>query len=918
MARHEKRRHPLRLGTGKLASLWRRVIARVAAWRGARASGGESTDPKAAARAKVDINVDLKPASQVADGSSPITATVSVTQGGFALPEVELRLQVEGEAQFADTQSATTEDVTKADGRLIKTFTDTVPESGYLTAVTVAPQMAGFGEAPYSFTGIPLHFGAPVVDDSNGFADGESRMFLTVRLLQGDNGVPKEHVLFTMLDTAAQFVDTKGQLLGPVYVVETDEQGDAHAEFVDSKEEAGFIAIAWEADETVRTRASFQSKPLPALTLNVDPPGARANGKSAITATASVRAQTTGASMKDIRVAFELPDWVNQADDGQSGSARQQTIQGVTNAQGRAHVNFTSTTIDRGVVRAVLEANPQRYFDEKPFQFGGPWAGVSDIKLHFVGAQTLPAVSIFKNGLHQAALRVQLTLKGWDDNLVPDDDKPSIETVMKATTLIDFDRKDFVLGLAPLQSLHVGTVANEFNKHLTVQTRSADEDDGGDPGDAKDNYIKDGKAYFTLYITCDEAEPLSTLNLGVAVGQPNGTTVYNAIDGSYKDKMASLNLMGITRYQYTTSNLLFSGTHAPHEGEKDSGPFNEKAGLEHPGNFWRRWDYRMDFDQATKALPYRPGLFLCCVEDDTSLSEDYVYAQRAGMVYEYKAYFWPMNVRKADRKPLADAGKRSFVIGSPGQRDQVVAFNEADSNVYLTLYACFGNLNARPNAKRLRTVTLYLYDQYGNRGTVHLDPTLLQASYSAKALATWQYAVDGAGTQPETVVPGAPLADIVLQSRSPNGFSSLGVDTKEKLVEYMGGPVLVSTTWDNETQDNKRDVRWVVTQKGPSAYADESSFAFSYQSMTWRIGTGGNTSGPYILSKSSDNYAWNLRPMWEAGAMAIARDDGADTLFMLCEKRDFLLPDEEGYRTVPLYAMSFVAESGYFEWLATV
>ncbi|MGE8656316.1 MAG: Ig-like domain-containing protein [Achromobacter sp.] len=871
-------------------------------------------DKEASVSPEIKVSLSLSPDSQIADGKSAIKAKATVTQGGFALPGAKLKFELEGNAQFTDSNAQTTADVTGADGRVTKNFTDTVPEEGYVSAVLDA-DMEAFAEAPYTFTGVPLHFGDPIVDDSNGFADGVSLMTLRVQLLQGDKGVANEHVRLSLVDTAAQFVDENGSQIGKIYVALTDADGYVSAIFTTTMVELGYIFISVEDMSAPRTRAQFRSRPVPKIVLAVKPHGARADGKSPITATATVRAAQTDEAMPDVKVVFTLPNWVALADGTPLPSDG--LVHGVTDSSGNAHVSFTSTTIDKGTVQVVAAANPASYHDTADFIFGGKWAGVSDISLHFVGAGNIRAASIFKNGLHQAELRLRLVLKDWNDHLVQDSDAPTIDEVMAAVSLIDFDHSADALGVAPLQNIQVTTNANEFEKHITTHTErvGAGKDGGTDGGG---NYISGGAAYFTLYVTCEEAEQLMSINIGVEVRQPNEVVVYNAIDGTYKEKMAALVFLPLANYRYSVADLNFSGAHHAHEGEKDDAPYSEKGDKEHPGNFWRMWEYAIDFSQDTQAKPYAPSLYKVCLAEGAGLAGDYVFAERVDVVYSYRAYFWPMNLYDHNRLPVAEHGKRDYQVGAPAQRDQAVTYPEGTAGCRVMYYASFGDINGRTNAKIYRPINLVIFDQYGNKGKIHLDPLSLPPIYSSETLQKWQYAGDGFIQNGDTTSPAKPPMDVTMkvafkEEKEENEleFRSLTVDDNKKLDAYMGGPVLSL---------NKREVRWQIQSKNNETYADQRAYILNYEDFFVRHTQADSETdnGPFILSRKSDDLGWYFKPLWKFGTTVLARDNEPKGAYMCWKFGDFGLSGGEQYPAWCIFTLPYVPNDSIYEWTLVV
>lgn len=315
---------------------------------------------KKAAETGITVRVKLSPATQVADGS-PITVTATAIQNGFVLPNTIVKFEADGSARFSDTSTSTTEGVTGADGRVTKTLSDTVAESGYLVVVLSSGADQAFDEAPYTFTGVPTLIEPIRVDDANGFADGESLMSVGVRLFRADDQEPvtDEPIIFRTLSSTAAFV-TPGPELEGECSVNTDWQGQAMAYFVDTRVEMGDIRMFLESDPDVRTHSSFKSRPVPKLQLIVQPDEARANGKETIVATAVVVSQEGLEPMGAVSVRFYLPDWVN---------CNTPPVSVTTDRNGEAQVSFTSTRPGGGRVSVVAEANPGRYQAEAHFEF---------------------------------------------------------------------------------------------------------------------------------------------------------------------------------------------------------------------------------------------------------------------------------------------------------------------------------------------------------------------------------------------------------------------------------------------------------------------------------------------------------------------------------------------------------------------
>lgn len=160
--------------------------------------------------AEPEVVISASPAMQVADGSV-LTVTVTAIQNGLVMPNAELKLEVGGGACFSDTQAATSEGTTGADGRG-EGFRGRVAESGYVAVTLDSDTRQSFADSPYSFTSAALDFSFPKPREDNAFADGGTRVETGIFVWKGDRVyVPDEPVLFT-LGGQAQFARSPRRL----------------------------------------------------------------------------------------------------------------------------------------------------------------------------------------------------------------------------------------------------------------------------------------------------------------------------------------------------------------------------------------------------------------------------------------------------------------------------------------------------------------------------------------------------------------------------------------------------------------------------------------------------------------------------------------------------------------------------------
>ena len=714
----------------------------------------------------VGITVEVINDDQPGDGTSQETAQATVTYKGGKPPSgqtyevhFELLMSDDDTAIFTDTTADKTQGTTDENGVVTKYFTDSVGETGQLIAY-VKMDSGGNPEDQKPFTFEPIEPDHIDLDLQNNGAIADSGDYITAPVTATKSGNPFLartiiHYQLTPDENDAQFYSTDGQFtpLGKKTTAETDPTTGItkpSPQFKSSNWEEGTCNAWWDVSQENKPPAhqDYQFN-APQLQLKFNPLTTQVDGAATIvecpdapaaqyvnsdrpagfTATANVTKQSdTKAWVNGGDALFTLSSPNAQAVPNQNGVDHKDLPAGqyfvAIDNTGQATMSFFDTSIETGTVSAYVpdwDASAASNTDTKSYAFHDPWNNVSDVELDYAGG-TYQSAWIYANGVQQAQVNVTLTLTDKNGQPLSAASMPSDDTVSNAIKLLDYDSGD---------QLGAGS-ATMWSYSTTPNPEGFVQETGG--GGSKRAAVRapgDGKVTLTYYVTCSPGG--SNLRLGLSVqptggvvidtgnldtttgidigqyqpGSPNRTFAKNAIQ---IDNPLQLDVKVAPIFDVDTS-LAITASHIQHDGENDAGPANGNTGPDADGNYWRQWDYSITISDQAKSQ-YGSKLFLCVLDDGSSLPSDYCFAEQANSAYyTYKAYLWPTNIKQQwqSSSPTMQA------FASQPQKYNCKKTTWDNPILYVTLYMTFAGRPTTVNNNN--PVRVRIYDQYGTYQT---------------------------------------------------------------------------------------------------------------------------------------------------------------------------------------------------------
>lgn len=286
------------------------------------------------------ITLAVAPAQARADEQAPLTLTATVKANTPGLPLEGLNIVfavLEGDAFFEDLTQLRAE-VTDPSGVARATLVSGIPGEGYAHAVLGLADLDKqvSNEVSYAFVD-----GFPVLQvgilQENAFADGEGRIGVDVTVTDEGRPVPDAHLLFKLTNSTAEFSGHPGQ---PAVEGKTDSNGQAHVILTALAPQKGYVRTSLVSDPKVHVTRDFTFIPKPELALRLVHDGAPADGKSAITALATVTDAQTGLGMADISLIISVGGPITPVGVDHLGGFGQFH----TDQDGHAQASFTSTT----------------------------------------------------------------------------------------------------------------------------------------------------------------------------------------------------------------------------------------------------------------------------------------------------------------------------------------------------------------------------------------------------------------------------------------------------------------------------------------------------------------------------------------------------------------------------------------------
>ncbi|MGE8656719.1 MAG: Ig-like domain-containing protein [Achromobacter sp.] len=641
----------------------------------------------------------------------------------FEVTEGDAFFYAEGVAPGQTEQNCT--ETTDVSGTATAALICETPETGYMQAVlTFSPlDKQASDEESFEFVGPNPKFRSVEVSAVNAFADDTPRV--KVRAIVEEDGelIDEAEVKFRNDGHAATFSGEPGQN----EVVRQAVNGVAQAVLQSAKPEFDYLVVSLEEDPRVRERVSYRFLAKPTVSLVLEQDGAPADGNSQIVAVFVAKDSQTGEPMAGVEVQFAL-----------TGAAKFLDTENkpvVTDAKGEARAPFVSlkknTAADDAskVSVVVTGGDPQTYAREAHYTFNNAWAGISKITATFGG---VGSATIFKNGRHQAALVLIITLIDATSRQLTDDNSPEFSQFLNNVWFTDYYSRE------ELSWLTFSAVKNQFSAQLNSGRAAGAAIDPPPPGS---HGIENGVVRLTYYVSCAE-RPASAVDIGqrfrptagcgVNVAPPDNHDIYNA-DGADEQgglsERATLTLL--SAITYTPQDLDWQATLLANADTNDEGITDPSAPAPE-GNCSRQIDYTCRLTGATVAK-YGAKIYEVRVDKNQySALDGYCAGYNGEHLYTHAAYFWPMNLKDLDGNPIDGSGARQFPMGEyevysyvPG----MARFDKDFQGIALTIYGYFGYWYDK-NRRRSTRVNITLYDQYGNSGDFHVSTEGMPSKYA--------------------------------------------------------------------------------------------------------------------------------------------------------------------------------------------
>jgi hypothetical protein len=742
----------------------------------------------------IGVKLEVQNDNANADGKSPITAQVTVTENnGIPTKPYTVHFELEGgvKAQFTDDDSqTTTADATpENEGIVSKEFTDKTAETGSVYAyVRLDDEKKPHDQKDFEFVAPNPDAIALQLTGNNAEAGSGSAITATATATEKGNPFTGGGTIYFQLvpgDVNAVFANGTKQTTGTLNTT----TGKASATFTSPLWEEGTCEAWWKLDDEDKPHdekdytfraPKFEITFNPAKTLSdgtnetvecAEAPAAQyvdINHQAGFTATAVFTNTRTDTAWTNGGMApFQFIGTSNvQLAPGQDGVDKDPISSnkwwvpiGTTGQQaGQASLSFYDITLEAVDLLAIapnLGRTDNADTAHCPVQFRNPWHGVSEVDIQYDGLYS--SAWIYGNGTQQAKLYVTLTLVDKNNQPLLDAVMPSADDVSKVVKLLNYQTGD-ELGTGSSSMWSYSQTENEY-AHETPLQRASRVPHGLAPGN-------NGKIQLTYYVTCNkgssdiafglnvvptggEVSKTSQVdpNTGIAIGQYTSPSPAITFSQQHIQIATTASLSARTPPIYDVSSLTITGTHQPHGDEKDDGPSGGNSGPDKDGNFWRQWDYTITFSNAMQSQ-WGTQLFKCILASDddyTTLTDEtnkYCFAQKVNDYwYTYNGYLWPVNLQKADGTALVTKNGGSTIMSASAAQDQTYQFPNLSTPpvIHVTLYMSFAGRPTTANSNN--PVKVNLYDQFGNYQTYTFSQTGLPQTYDISdtgVLAKWQ------------------------------------------------------------------------------------------------------------------------------------------------------------------------------------
>ena len=895
------------------------------------------------------MTLTVEPEEAPAGGLIPIAATATITDNGLTFTDASVVFELEGldAAYFADGDPGARTKVVKVngDGQAIAYIVDKKVESGRVTATGTPPHQAATSSKDIAFTAPPdlvLDLSPRTVT----FEAADTGQTITVKVTDGQGNGVKASVDLTIHSKLAYFVGYNSNSA----TVKTNTDGLATITINSFTWCSGSVSgDATVGSSSATDHIAFESRVPAGLKIGIDSTQyatpsdpARFDGLDVTWVNASGGPATLSGSVK-IAARYELnaKPWAGYGDivfsiDGNQCKAKMSLNYSGTEAYNDSKLtvkyndpqsnfipqNYAPATVymqDGHIEDVTLTMTPGPGGgdgdSEATINFGSAWASGNVQALNFIGSSTNVG-SIYRNGLHQAAVEIVIALTDIFGKDLTADNQPALNDVKAAIKLVDYPT-----GLAysmgggsktgPFSFVVVDTKPNVFEKQILGQA-GADLALPVDPPTRRDDpesTVVDGIATLYYYLTFADDGAITSSGTEVGLIMDAGYTYNGAAKYNYTSSTARpefpLVINSIPKKLYTNPaiDLVQTVTSQQDASTRNDGPYNYN-GDDTPQNYQRRWD-------MTVSLPSGSTLFGAFMPTDLDIdpdvemprsTEDCAYYDVKWGGYQIKAYFLQDNnyyVSNDDYKnnklghPAKVETPATQSMTLDGVTWGLTAPSFGGGEIGITVVAGFGDLGK--SANKWKSWKLKLVDIYGNISREFVlnlnlpQPGALLSTLNGSTQ-TWQPVV-------ATVSGAAP--DVVTTAGVQ--FSRLATkddDRNPKDDDHAPGNPIQNMYWKDPAGDRgiiggvpltavSSNDRWTITQVNAFASDGNSNNSKRYMMSAVFNGTAYYTSSSGSVATSENYYPVigvtdvnaaayiQLKPYWNCGAVMIfAAKDG--------------------------------------------
>lgn len=349
------------------------------------------------------------------------------------------------------------------------------------------------------------------------------------------------------------------------------------------------------------------------------------------------------------------------------------------------------------------------------------WQNVSNIRLQlWREANTKPSDIIYANGLHQVLVIAILNLTDKDGNLLPDDKCPPVQNIKAGCRPINYVNGD------PLGDK--GSVGWSYEDTKNAFSSPIVENFSPSLVDTKPDYISNGCAYLHYYIQTTSASSAIQIGFEVEIRDDQGIPqkrIKSSLNGEFK---AKVDIKSIGQITFQPDDFEWFGAQKYHGGDENDtitpGPMSDN-------NAWREYEYSISLTEK-KFSKESNHIYRACITNLENYT-DYSFGTIFSGFYTFKGYFWPFNIFKEqeitkwDAQPIFPTAKQTFTMdisGAPKRTSDITYISGRFSISLLCAFGAeywFGYIH--------NTLSILIYDQYGNRGYINIDPKLLPDKY---------------------------------------------------------------------------------------------------------------------------------------------------------------------------------------------